>query len=58
MFDLHVSAAEPFQTKPSVIWNPLQTGFSQALLSIQSDLTYPHTFVLDEIVDKVRGLDK
>ena len=24
----------------------------------QSDLTYPHTSVLDEIVDKVRELDE
>ena len=25
---------------------------------IQSDLTFPHTSALDEIVDKVRELDK
>ena len=25
---------------------------------IQSDLTYPHTSVLDELVDKVRELNK
>ena len=28
------------------------------ILYIQSDLTYPHSYVLDEIVDKVRELNK
>ena len=27
-------------------------------LGVQSDLTYPHTFVIDELADKVRELDK
>jgi hypothetical protein len=28
------------------------------IITIQSDLTYPHTSILDEIVDEVRELDK
>ena len=28
------------------------------IYGIQSDLTYPHTSVLDEIADKVRELDE
>ena len=31
---------------------------SSVIIIMQSDLTYPHTSVIDEIADKVRELDK
>ena len=34
------------------------SGCSAGEMHIQSDLTHPHTSVLNEIVDKVRELDK
>ena len=49
----------------SVIWHqvlcapvehfPLRIG---RIITVQSDLTYPHTSILDEIVDEERELDK
>ena len=41
-----------------ILMFPALVGTITLIIQIQSDLTYPHTSVLDEITDKVRELDK